>query len=85
MINLTRGFRCCLRMPKSWFSGAAKYLTGLVLSLVGKPRKNDKDLDKSSLKKLGQKGHRFHQQPPRPNLLKQHKIAQFSKSVASPH
>ncbi len=31
MINLTRGFRCCLRMPKSWFSGAAKYLTGSVV------------------------------------------------------
>ena len=26
-INLTLGFRCCLTIPKSWFSLAAKYLT----------------------------------------------------------
>ena len=26
-INLRFGFRCCLTIPKSWFSGAAKYLT----------------------------------------------------------
>jgi hypothetical protein len=60
MINLTRGFRCCLRMPKSWFSGVAKYLTESVVILFGKPRKNDKNLDKSSLKKSGQKRHRVH-------------------------
>ncbi len=31
MINLTRGFGCCLRMPEFWLSSAAKYLNGSVV------------------------------------------------------